>query len=49
MVYCNHCVKKGVKIKLVYDSDDKAHPFFCPNCKNEDWYIDKKTRTIKEY
>lgn len=48
MVYCNHCRKEGKKIKLEYDSEDIAHPFFCPECKNEDWFIDDDTGTIKE-
>ena len=49
MVYCNHCKKKGIKIKLKYNPEDKFHPFHCKNCGNEDWYIDKNTGTIKEY
>ena len=48
MVYCNHCKVNGVKIKLVYNEKDKVHPFHCPCCKNEDWYIDERTGRIKE-
>ena len=37
----------GKKIKLKYYPKDMAHPFMCPECKAEDYFIDEKTGTIK--
>ena len=48
MAYCNHCKARGVKVKLLYQPEDKAHPFRCPECGAESWFLDKRTGTIKE-
>jgi len=42
MVKCIYC---GTKLKFY--PKDKAHPFSCPNCYNEDFFLDEKTGTIK--
>ena len=50
MVFCNHCLASGRgKYKLRYNAQDHFHPFRCPNCGHEDWYIDERTGTIKEW
>jgi len=48
MVYCNHCRENGIKIKLKYYPEDESHPFKCPECKNENWYIDERTGRVTE-
>lgn len=42
MVKCMFC-----KVKLKHYPEDESHPFICPQCGVEDYYLDERTGTIK--